>query len=63
MKNELMKAALFDDLNTILDDVELLLKDYDYDVEAFIENDYDENDDDIHTIITLYTQMRHVLEQ
>jgi ElaB/YqjD/DUF883 family membrane-anchored ribosome-binding protein len=64
MKNELRKEAFYNDLETVLDDVELLLKDYGYDAEECME-DEDEceaQDEDMFRIISLYSQLRTAIQ-
>lgn len=64
MRNELRKESFFNDLESILDDVELLLKDYGCDVSECMEDESlcEEQDEDIYNIINLYCQIRETIE-
>lgn len=65
MRNELRKESFFEDLESVLEDVELLLKDYGYDATECMEDEIacEEQDEDIYRIITLYTQIRRTIEE
>jgi hypothetical protein len=65
MKNELRKESFYNDLESILDDVELLFKDYGYDADECME-DEDEceaEDSDMFRIISLYSQIKIAIEE
>lgn len=65
MKNELRKESFFSDLENVLDDVELLLKDYGYDVDECMEDEEqcESEDEEIYKIITLYSQLRQIIQE
>lgn len=65
MKNELRKESFFSDLENVLDDVELLLKDYGYDVDECMEDEEqcESEDEEVYKIITLYSQLRQIIEE
>jgi len=65
MKNELRKESFYNDLESILDDVELLLKDYGYDADECMEDEEacESEDSDMFTIISLYSQVRAAIEE
>lgn len=65
MKNELRKEAFFNDLESILDDVRLLLKDYGYDVDECMEDEEscEAENEDIFRIISLYSQMMQTINE
>lgn len=65
MKNELRKESFLSDLENVLDDVELLLKDYGYDVDECMEDEEqcETEDEDVYKIVTLYSQLRQVIEE
>ena len=65
MKNELRKESFFSDLENVLDDVELLLKDYGYDVDECMEDEEqcESEDEEVYKIVTLYSQLRQVIEE
>ena len=65
VKNELRKESFFNDLENILDDVELLLKDYGYDADECMEDEEEceAQDQEVYTIITLYSQIRQTIEE
>lgn len=64
MKNELRKEAFYTDLESILDDVELLLKDYGFDADECMEDEEscESEDEDMFKIISLYSQFREAIE-
>jgi hypothetical protein len=65
MRNELRKESFFNDLENILDDVELLLKDYGIDADECMEDEEECEiiDEDMFRIVSLYTQMRKTIEE
>ena len=65
MRNELRKEAFYNDLESILDDVELLFKDYGYDAEECMEDEEEceATDPDMFELINLYTQIRNKIEE
>ncbi len=65
MKNELRKESFFSDLENVLDDVELLLKDYGYDVDECMEDEEqcESEDEEVYKIITLYSQLRQIIQE
>lgn len=65
MKNELMKESLFNDLESMLDDMALLCRDYGYDLEECAEDEdsCEENDEDIFVLYTAYKQLRKMINQ
>lgn len=58
-KNELRKESFFNDLESTLEDIRLLLKDYDFDIDYCLEDE--ENceieDEDILQVATFYIHM------
>jgi hypothetical protein len=65
MKNELRKESFFNDLENVLDDIELLMKDYGFDAEECMEDEEEceAQDPDIFRIVALYTQIRQTIEE
>lgn len=65
MKNELRKESFYTDLESILDDVELLLKDYGYDSDECMEDEEEceAEDEDMFRIISLYSQFRQAINE
>lgn len=65
MKNELRKEALFNDLESILDDVQLLLKDYGFDVDECMEDEEQcqASDEDLFKIVSIYNQFLQIIEE
>ena len=65
MKNELRKESFFNDLENVLEDIQLLLKDYGYDADDCMddEDQCEADDEDMFKIISLYMQMQRVIDE
>lgn len=65
MKNELRKESFFNDLENVLEDIQLLLKDYGYDADDCMEDEdqCEADDEDMFKIISLYMQMQRVIDE
>lgn len=63
-KRELRKESFFDDLESVLEDIRLLLKDYNFDVDECLDNEdeCETEDEDIYEVISFYIQMTKLVD-
>lgn len=65
MNSELQKESLFEDLNGLIDDVELLMRDYGYDFDECDEDDDEPcfQDDDIIQLYETITKLKQIIDK
>lgn len=65
MRNELRKEAFYSELENILEDVELLLKDYGFDVNECLddEENCEAEDEYMFRVMSLYSQLKTTIEE
>lgn len=65
MRNELRKESFYNDLESVLDDMELLFKDYGYDIDECMEDEEqcESEDEDMFRLISLFMQMKNAIDE
>lgn len=64
-KRDIHKDAFYADLESVVEDIELLIKDYGFNVEECMEDEDEcrDTDENLFKIMVSYTQMKSVLEE
>lgn len=64
-KPDIHKDAFYSDLESVVDDIELLIKDYGYNIEECLEDEEEcqSADDNLFKVISAYSQLKLVLEE
>lgn len=65
LKNELRIESFYNDLEGLLEDMELLFKDYGFDVDECMEDEEEceAEDEDMFRVISLYMQLRSAIQE